>query len=75
MTPEQVVGKVFDVPWHLVDDQTSNATVSEWDSLGHMTLILELETVYGVTLSAEDALALTSVETIKRLLTERGVRW
>ena len=75
MTPEQLVGRVFDLPATLVSDNTSNATLAEWDSLGHMTLIVELEATYGITVSAEDALGLTSVEAIKRLLTARGVRW
>jgi acyl carrier protein len=75
MSPEELVGKVLDVPARLVDDSTSNTTLAEWDSLAHINLIMELETTFGIVLSAEDALSLTDVGTIKRLLRTRGVTW
>lgn len=75
MTPEQVVGKVFGVDARSVTDATSNTTLPEWDSLGHMTLVVELETTYGVSVSPDDALAMTDVAAIKRVLASRGVKW
>lgn len=75
MTPEQVVGKVFGVDPRAVTDATSNTTLPEWDSLGHMTLVVELESTYAVSLSPDDALAMTDVAAIKRVLTSRGARW
>ncbi len=70
-----VVGRVFGVDISTVTDSTSNRSLREWDSLAHITLILELETVYGVTLSAQDALAMTDVGSIKRILGARGTTW
>ena len=75
MAPEDVVSRVFGVERRRVDDATSNTTLAEWDSLGHMTLVTELETTYGISLSAEDALAMTDVAAIKRILRHRGARW
>jgi acyl carrier protein len=75
MTPEDVVSRVFNVSRDRVSDATSNAEVADWDSLGHMTLIVELESVFGVSVSAEDALAMTDVASIKRILSHRGARW
>lgn len=75
MTPEDVVSKVFGVERRAVTDATSNATLAEWDSLAHMTLVVELEATYGLSLSAEDALQLTSVADIKRVLQRHGARW
>jgi acyl carrier protein len=73
--PEAVVAEVFGVPRDQVRDETSNQTLPEWDSLGHITLVLELETRFGISLSVEEALTLTSVGAIKRALAERGVTW
>ncbi len=70
-----VVGRVFGVNISTVTDSTSNRSLRAWDSLAHITLILELETVYGVTLSAQDALAMTDVGSIKRILAARGTTW
>ncbi len=75
MTPEAVVARVLGLPRHTVTDATSNATESTWDSLNHVTLVLELESAYGVSLSAEDALAMTDVATIKRVLRTYDVEW
>lgn len=75
MTPEEVVSKVFGVDRRAVSDATSNTTLAEWDSLGHMTLVVELEAAYAVSLSPDDALAMTDVAAIKRVLASRGAKW
>lgn len=75
MAPESVVARVLGLPRNAVTDATSNATASTWDSLNHVTLVLELESTYGVALSPEDALAMTDVATIKRVLRTHGVEW
>lgn len=69
------MSKVFGVDRRHVSDATSNRTVAEWDSLGHVTLVIELEATYGVSLSVEDALAMTDVAAIKRVIASRGARW
>lgn len=73
MAPEEIIARVFGVPRPTITDEASNATVSAWDSLNHVTLILELESTYGISLSAEDALTMTDVATIKRVLRSHGV--
>jgi acyl carrier protein len=75
MTPEEVVSQVFGVGRHQVHDATSNTTLAEWDSLGHVNLILELEAVYDISLSPDDVLRMTNVALIKSLLQSRGVSW
>ncbi len=75
MTPEEIVASVFNLDPAEVDDSTSQATVEAWDSVGHVTLVIELESAYGVALSAEDAVALTDVGAIKRVLERHGARW
>ena len=73
--PEAVIARVFGVSLDRINDQTSNETLPEWDSLGHITLVIELEAEYGVSLSPEETLNLTNVPAIKRLLEERGISW
>lgn len=75
MAPEVLVARILGLPRQAVNDDTSNTTESSWDSLNHVTLVLELESAYGVSLSAEDALAMTDVGTIKRVLRTYGVEW
>lgn len=75
MAPEAVVARVLGLSRQAVTDSTSNTTESTWDSLNHVTLVLELESAYGISLSAEDALAMTDVASIKRVLRDYGVEW
>lgn len=75
MRPEEVVANVLGVSPHEIEDDTSNESIAEWDSLAHMNLVLELEATYGVALSADEALEITNVAAIKRVLSERGATW
>ena len=75
MAPESVVARVFGLARASVNDGTSNASVSVWDSLNHVTLVLELEATYGVSFSADETLAMTDVAAIKRVLRSHGVTW
>ena len=75
MAPEAVVARVFGLPRSRVNDLTSNATVEGWDSLNHVTLILELENAFGVSFSAEETLTMTDVATIKQVLERHGAEW
>lgn len=62
------MSRVFGVDSSRITDETSNKNLPEWDSLAHMTLILELEAAYGVSFSAADALEMTNVKIIKEKL-------
>jgi len=75
MSPEQLVAQVFGLHVSQVTDATSNQNIAEWDSLGHVNLIMQVESHYGVSLSIEDALTLTNVGVLKRTLVELGVVW
>jgi acyl carrier protein len=75
MTPEEVVAKVFGVPATEVSDSTSNRTLPAWDSLGHMVLVVELESTYGISFSADDTLRMTDMKTIKEVLRAHGATW
>jgi acyl carrier protein len=75
MAPESVVARVFGLARREVSDATSNTSVGAWDSLSHVTLVLELEAAYGVSFSAEETLTMTDVGAIKRVLRTHGVSW
>lgn len=75
MSPEALVSRVLGISEYAVTDETSNTTLAEWDSMAHVTLVVEVESTYRVQLSTEDALAMISVAEIKRILSGRGVTW
>ena len=67
----QVFAAVFGVD--TIDDSTSIMTLEEWDSVVHITLVLELEKEFGVTISTDEAVEMLSVPDIRRLLTNKGI--
>ena len=75
MTPESVVARAFNRDVADIDDSSSSDSLTEWDSLGQLTLLIELEAAYGVSFSPEEALSMTSVDKIKVALSKRDVRW
>ncbi len=75
MSPEAVVANSFGKSVTAITDATSPETLPEWDSLGHVTLVIELESVYGVSFGTEETMSLTSVAAIKSALQAHGVSW
>lgn len=47
--------------------------ITEWDSIGHMTLVAEIENTFDVMLSTDQVIALSSFSEAKRILGELGV--
>lgn len=48
-------------------------TIEEWDSVAHMALITEIETVFDVMLDTDDILDLSSIVKARELLAKHGV--
>ena len=75
MAPEDVIGRVLGVDPHLITDETSATTHANWDSLAHITLLLELQSIYNISFSVDESLMIKDCATIKRVLAEKGARW
>ena len=67
----EMAATVFDVPPEQMTPDSSTDTVEQWDSLGRLTLVLELEQGFGVALSPEVTETLTSVRAIVDALVEQ----
>jgi len=73
MNVEDVVAKVFNLDASDVTDESSKETIAEWDSMGHLSLITGLEEEFKVSFAIADAMEMTSVRHIKRILKDYGV--
>jgi len=70
------VAKAFQTAMQLdegfvLQDQMSFEDVPGWDSIGHMNLIGELETCFGVTLEMDEIIALDSVGAVRQLIASK----
>ena len=55
-----------------LSEQDSIHTVGNWDSLGHVRLVLSLETEYGIAIPDEESVRLVDVERIGAFLRVKG---
>jgi len=68
----QTVGTTFGVSPGELREDTSPETVPAWDSLNHLTLVMALETEFGIELTADDVLEMRDLSTIRHVLRRRG---
>jgi acyl carrier protein len=65
---QDLMGTVLEVPAGSIGPDTSMDTVESWDSLRHLTLVLALESEFGVQIPDEDAGGITSYPLIRLVL-------
>lgn len=65
-----VVAQVMGVPEESIHGDSSPDTISSWDSLAHMNLVLALEQSFDVTFSEEHIAEMMSIEIIIATLKE-----
>jgi len=69
----EIFAKVFLVDEDGVNDKLSRKDVEEWDSMGHLMLISEVESTFGVFINDEDMPKIKTVGDIKKVLRKLGV--
>ena len=72
-TLEEIVGSVLGISAQSLSDNSSVENVQEWDSLRQLSILLALESAYGITITADQALDMNSISAIKALLAEHGL--
>lgn len=65
---KEVMASVFDLSADQIPSDADTENLAEWDSLGHMNLMLALEAEFGVSLSTETMLELLSLGEIEAFL-------
>lgn len=68
----QLVADALGLAVEEISDSSSPDTLSEWDSITHLNLVMAIEEAYDVQLTPEDALELNSVKLFSLYLEEKG---
>jgi acyl carrier protein len=66
----EVVAGALGVPRAAVDDRTSTRTLAEWDSLGHLQVLLAVETRFGARFCTE---LLPDLDSVRALALHLGI--
>lgn len=71
---EELVSQVFGAEPGSIDASSSPESVEGWDSMGHLNLIAALEKRFNVSIDIGDAMEMVSVQRIREILVDYGVR-
>ena len=67
---KSVMSAVLKVPVEEIGESSSMDTITTWDSLQHMNLVLALEEEFEVSVPDEDAANITSFKLIRTVIQE-----
>jgi acyl carrier protein len=65
--------KVFSIDPEEFSPSAVPEDILRWDSLGHMTLVMELEDAFGVHFEVDDIMEMSSAAKIIEILKSKGV--
>ncbi len=69
---QSLLAEAIQVPQDMVTPDLSFGDLPQWDSLGHMEVMLRLEEEFGVDIDADTIAQLVSIPEICRFLEEKG---
>jgi acyl carrier protein len=70
---KEVMARTFDIPISDITDDAKINGIPNWDSLGHMLLMLELEAEFSVSISTDDMTNLLSLDLLDAYLQGNGL--
>jgi acyl carrier protein len=73
-TVRELIALTFEVPPETITRETAREECPNWDSLGHLNLMLGLEDTFQITLTVEEIGRLSSVAAIVDYLRSVGAR-
>jgi acyl carrier protein len=72
-TVREAFVKALDLPADTNTETLEIGVTPEWDSVGHMTLVAELEEQFGIALETDDLVAMSSFPVSLEILRRYGV--
>ncbi|WP_146552417.1 MULTISPECIES: acyl carrier protein [Rummeliibacillus] len=71
----QVFAEALGIEVSKVTDNLTYNNIPEWDSIGHMALIAEIDDTFDTMLDTDDVLDMSSFEKAKEILTKYDVQF
>jgi len=70
-TLKKILAETFRIRTEIIGAETSIETIETWDSLTHMELIANLESVLRLQFTGDEIIAMTSFATIEKIISEK----
>ncbi len=69
----EFVSEIFSVEKDSLKLETAPGDFPEWDSLGHLNLLTELEERFNITFDMDETMSIQSIADLKKTLEDKGV--
>jgi acyl carrier protein len=70
---KEAMARAFNLPVEQIPNDAAAGSFTPWDSLGHLQLMLELETTFGTSFTTEEMLAIDTLDKIEAHLSAAGL--
>ena len=70
---ENVIRRVFSIDADEIDENWTSEHIPDWDSTGHLILILEIEKEFGIDVGIEDMFEVTKLRDLAQVLKKKGI--
>ena len=71
---QQVFQKALGIPADMIRDDLQYNSIKEWDSVGHMTLVAEIESSFEIMLDTDEILGMSSFAKAREILQNHGIQ-
>jgi len=69
----QFISEVFSVEKEILKLETAPGDFPEWDSLGHLSLLTDLEEKFNISFDMDETMSIQSIGDLKGILENKGV--
>jgi acyl carrier protein len=70
---EKVLRNVFPIEGDVIDENWTSDDIPEWDSIGHLNLIMEIEKEFDIRIEIEEMFEVEKLADITRILKMKKV--
>lgn len=70
---EKVIREVFPIETDAVDENWTSDDIPDWDSVGHLNLIMEIEKEFNIKIEIEEMFEVEKLGDITRILEKKNV--
>jgi acyl carrier protein len=70
---EKLIREVFNIDAETIDENWTSDHIPDWDSVGHLNLIMEVEKEFNIKIEIEEMFEVEKLKDIIKILEKRNV--
>jgi acyl carrier protein len=70
---EKLIREVFNIDAETIDENWTSDHIPDWDSVGHLNLIMEVEKEFNIKIEIEEMFEVEKLKDIVKILEKRNV--